>query len=65
MMNNIMSMLPQLKQNPMQFILQRRFNLPQGMAQDPNTILNYLMQSGQISQEQVNRAYQMAQQFRR
>lgn len=65
MMNNIMAMLPQLKQNPMQFILQRRLNLPQGMAQDPNTILNYLMQSGQISQDQVNRAYQMAQQFRR
>lgn len=65
MLNNIMAMLPQLKQNPMQFILQRRFNLPQGMAQDPNTILNYLMQSGQISQDQVNRAYQMAQQFRR
>lgn len=65
MMNNIMAMLPQLKQNPMQFILQRRFNLPQGMAQDPNAILNYLMQSGQISQDQVNRAYQMAQQFRR
>lgn len=62
-MNNPMMMLQQLKQNPMQFLMQRRFNMPQGVN-DPQAILNHLLQTGQISQEQVNRAYQMAQQFR-
>ena len=62
---NMMQMLSQLKQNPMQFLMQRRFNLPQNIGNDPNAILQHLVQSGQISQNQVNSAYQMAQKFRR
>lgn len=65
MMNNPLQMLQQLKANPMQFLMQRRFNIPQGMSADPQQILNYLVQSGQISQQQINQAYQMAQQFKR
>ena len=62
---NVMGMLQQLKANPMQFLMQRRFNLPQGMqANDPQEIINYLVQSGQVSQQQINSAYQMAQRFR-
>ena len=62
---NMLGMLQQLKANPMQFLMQRRFNLPQGMdANDPQAILNYLVQSGQVSQQQINNAYQMAQKFR-
>ena len=65
-MGNIMSMLPQLKANPIQFLMQRKFNLPQGIAaNDPQAILNHLMQSGQVSQQQINSAYQMMGQFRR
>ena len=57
-----MQMLQQLKANPMQFILQRRMNLPQNVnTSDPNAILNYLVQSGQVNQNQINQAYQMAQ----
>lgn len=65
MPNNPMALLQQLRANPMQFLLQRRFNVPQGMAGDPNAIINHLMQTGQISQQQLNSAYQMAQSFRR
>ena len=66
MMNNPLAMLQTLRQNPMQFLMQRRMNLPQGMnMQDPQAILNHLMQTGQVSQDQVNRAWQMAQQFKR
>lgn len=65
MMNNPMAMLQQLKMNPMQFLAQRRMNLPQGMSmQDPQAILNHLVQTGQVSQQQINNAYQMAQKFR-
>ena len=65
MMNNPMAMLQALKQNPIQFLMQRKFNLPQNIpANDPQAILNHLMQTGQINQAQVNNAYQMAQRFR-
>lgn len=60
---NIMQMLGQLKQNPMQFLMQRRFNVPSNVASDPNAIINHLLSSGQINQDQVNRAYQMAQRW--
>ena len=62
---NMMQMLQQFKANPMQMLMQRRMNIPQGMTNDPQAILNHLLQTGQISQQQVNQAYQMAQQFRR
>ena len=62
-MNNFMnmySMLQQLRTNPVPFLLQRRYNVPQGMN-DPNAILQHLVNTGQISQGQINAAYQRAQ----
>ena len=61
---NIMQMVNQFKANPMQMLLQRRLNVPQNIVNDPNAILNHLLQTGQVSQEQVNRAYQTAQSYR-
>lgn len=61
---NIMDMLQQFRQNPMQMLLQSRMNVPQNIVNDPHAILNHLLQTGQISQQQVNNAYRMAQQFR-
>ena len=61
---NMMQMLSQLKQNPMQFLMQRKFNVPQKLANDPNAILNHLLQTGQVNQNQINSAYQMAQRFK-
>lgn len=63
MTNNPMQMLQALKSNPAQFLMQRRFNLPQNVGTDPNSILNYLVQSGQVSQQQINAAYQQARRF--
>lgn len=66
MMNNlqgIMQMLPQIKANPMQFLLQRKLNIPQSMMNDSDAIINHLLQTRQISQSQVNNAYQMAHQM--
>ena len=66
MMNNqLLQILQQLKANPMQFLMQRRLNVPANMANDPNAIVNHLLQTGQVSQEAVNRAYQQMGQFRR
>lgn len=55
--NNLMTMLNQFKQNPMA-VLSRRYNIPQNMN-DPNQILQHLLNSGQVSQSQVDRVMQM------
>lgn len=55
--NNLLSMLNQFKQNPTA-MLARKYNIPQGMN-DPNQILQHLLNSGQVSQAQVDRVMQM------
>lgn len=55
--NNLMSMLSQFKQNPIG-MLSRKYNIPQDMT-DPNQILQHLLNSGQVSQEQINRVMKM------
>ena len=62
-LQSLMQMLPHIKANPMQFLLQRKLNIPQAMTSDPNAIINHLLQTGQVSQAQMNNAYQMAQQM--
>jgi hypothetical protein len=51
---NLMQMYQQLRSNTMQ-ILAKRFNLPQNMSMcNPNSIIEYLMNTGQVSQQQIN-----------
>ena len=65
MNEKMMQLLSQLKANRVQFLMQRRLNLPANLAGDPNEIINYLLKTGQVSQDDVNRAYQQMGQFRR
>ena len=68
MNNNIHSMLQrfrQFKANPMQYMAGMRLNVPQEIAGDPNQIIQHLMNSGTITQEQYNRANAMARDLRR
>ena len=60
---NPMQMVQQLRSNPMQFIRQAGFNIPQNLS-DPNAIIQQLMNSGQISQQRYEQARQMAMRFR-
>lgn len=55
--NQIMNLYQRLKQNPAQ-ILASRFNLPSNLN-NPNEIIQHLLNTGQISQEQVNQAMGM------
>ena len=41
--------------------LVQQLNVPQQMQNDPHQIVDFLVQSGRINQEAVNRAMQMAQ----
>lgn len=61
---NMMQTLQQLRANPGQVLQQAGLNIPQGMN-DPNAIIQHLLQSGQVPQEAYNKALQMVQQFRR
>ena len=54
----IMQMLPQLKSNPMAML--SRFNVPQNIANNPQEVLQYMMNTGAISQNQYNQAMQIA-----
>lgn len=58
-----MGMYQQFKQNPMG-MLSRKYNIPQNLN-DPNEIIQHLLNTGQVSQSQVNNAMQMRQFFGR
>lgn len=50
--------LQQIMQNPAQFLMQAKFNVPQEMT-DPNDIIQHLLNTNQVSQQQVNNAMAM------
>lgn len=60
---NPMTMLTQLKGNPMGLLRQVGFNVPDNIN-NPQAIIQYLMNSGQINQQQLTNAQMMAQNFR-
>jgi len=50
----ILMMYQQFRNNPMQMI-SKKFNIPDGVnVQDPNEIINHLLGSGQVSQQQID-----------
>lgn len=57
--NNMTQMVQQFKHNPMQFLSQSRFNIPQNLLNDPQAIVQHLVSSGQVSQDQMNAYYSM------
>lgn len=59
---NPMMMLSQLKSNPMALLQRAGFNIPSNLN-NPQAIIQHLMNSGQISQQQLNNAQAMAKNF--
>lgn len=47
--------LRQLRANPMQFLMQRRLNIPQEIQGDPRSIVQHLLNTGQMRQEDFDR----------
>ena len=56
----MMEQYGQFQQNPMQYLAQRNLNIPQQYANDPDGALQYLMNSGNLTQQQYNYATQFA-----
>ena len=50
-------MVNQFRQNPM-MMLSQKYNIPKDMS-DPNAIIQHLLNTNQVSQQQVNHAMQM------
>lgn len=68
MMNNIGNLLSGFRgfmQNPAQFLMQSKLNLPQNIdpMKNPNEAIQFLMNNGRLSQQQYNQLQQMAQQL--
>lgn len=61
MLQNPAQLAQYARQNIGQLIMQRRFNVPQNIMNDPDAITQHLLSTGQITQDQVNFAYQQAQ----
>ena len=57
---NPMQMLQQLQNDPGNFLRQAGLNVPDGMN-NPQEIINHLMQSGQVSNGRYQQALQMMQ----
>lgn len=62
-MQGPMAMLMQLKQNPMALLQRAGYNVPSNLN-SPQAIIQYLTQTGQINQQMLNQAQQMAQMFK-
>lgn len=61
MTNNFQNMLCQIKNNPAKF-----FNIPQGVnINDPNSIIQHLLNTGKTTQQQVNQLANQAMQIQK
>jgi len=58
--NNIMSQFNQFKNNPMQFLTNRKINIPSEYSNNPQQAVQYLLNNGQMSQQALNGMIQMA-----
>lgn len=57
--NNFLGNFQRFMQNPAGFL-----QIPQGMAKDPQAVIQHLMDTGRISQQQYMQAKRMADQMR-
>ena len=61
---DIKQMFNEFKQNPTQALIKAKFNLPDNIGSDPQAIVQHLLNTGQITQQQVNAAQGRLQWFR-
>lgn len=57
------ALLSQLKSNPLGMLQKAGFNVPADIS-SPQAIIQHLMNTGQVSQQQLSQAQQMAQMFK-
>ena len=60
--NQLLQMVTQIKSNPMSML--GKFGVPQNISNDPNAIVQHLLNNGNFSQAQYNDAVQRANQLK-
>lgn len=55
-MPNINTLYQQFMKNPIQALMQSGFRLPDNIGNNPQQIIQHLLNSGQVSQQQLNNA---------
>lgn len=56
---NFNSLYNQFTQNPVNFLIKNRFNIPENIGNNPQTIIQHLLSSGQITQQQLMQVQNM------
>lgn len=56
--NNLFSEYQALRSNPIQYLMRKSLRVPPEIANNPEAIVQYLMNSGQMSQQQFNELQQ-------
>jgi hypothetical protein len=64
-MFNLLTQFRGFMQNPTQFLMQQNLGLTQEMLQNPSNAIQYLMNTGKITQEQYNQAVRQAERLKR
>lgn len=58
-MNNALNILNMIKANPMK-VLSQRYNIPSNInINNPNDVIQHLLNTGQVSQQQVDQIMQL------
>jgi len=57
------NMFNQFMQNPIQWLMQRKINIPAEYSNDPHGAVQYLLNNGQMTQQQLNTLTQRASQL--
>lgn len=58
--SNPMQALPQLRPNPVQMLSKAGFNVPENIGNNPQAIVQHLLNTNQITQQRLNQLQMMA-----
>lgn len=61
-MQNMIRQFGGFMNNPMQMLMQKKINVPQNMIGNPQAIMQHMMNTGMLNQQQYNAARMTAQQ---
>lgn len=64
-MQNMLGQFQQFMGNPMRMIASKKMNIPQEYMKDPNEAIQYLMNTGKLSQQQYNELNQISQKIQK
>lgn len=61
--NNPQAQFQTFMQNPFQFLMSRKINIPQEYQSDPHSAVQYLLNNGQMNQGAFNKLFSKLQQM--